>query len=296
MVMDAFISHSSRNRAVAASVEASLEAAGLRVWLDDSELGLGAMLRTELRESIRDSRVLLLLWSRHAAASRWVASEWLSAFHLGRFIVPCVLDGTPLPQCLQGTVFLRMRRITAQATERLARAVREAPDGPNRLPPIMRAESPELAEAIDTIQNGQSAVGEQLARRDIDEAATVQRSVSTAMDRALEAWPVDPMILNLAGYDLKNEYMVKHWDAIQAGRGPRDPLLAASEHRFFETLAIDPTDPAALNGLGSVLIFQRDLEAAEFFIRAALAEAKRRDISYPAAEQDLQLVLRFKPS
>ena len=114
------------------------------------------------------------------------------------------------------------------------------------------------------------------------------------MNRALKVWPLDPMILNLAGYDLKNAYMVKHWDAIQAGRGPRDPLLDASEQRFFETLAIDPTDPSALNGLGSVLIFQRDLEAAEFFIRAALAKAKRKGIPYPAAEQDLALVLRYE--
>jgi hypothetical protein len=41
-------------------------------------------------------------------------------------------------------------------------------------------------------------------------------------------------------------------------------------------------------------MFKRDLDAAEFFILAALAEAKRRGIEYQAAEHDLAMVRRFK--
>jgi len=84
--MDAFISHSSADRSVASKIEKALKAAGLRVWLDDSEIRLGALLGKELQDSIRASRVLLLLWSRHAASSRWIKSEWLTAFHLNRYI------------------------------------------------------------------------------------------------------------------------------------------------------------------------------------------------------------------
>jgi Flp pilus assembly protein TadD len=80
----------------------------------------------------------------------------------------------------------------------------------------------------------------------------------------------------------------------QPGRAPDDPLLAQAEQRFFETLAIDPTDPSALNGLGSILMYRRDLEAAEFFILAAIAQADRQNIDYPAAQHDLALVRRFK--
>src|SRR4030095_2926479 len=95
----------------------------------------------------------------------------------------------------------------------------------------------------------------------------------------------------------KNAYMLEHWDAIQAGRAPRDPLLDRSERRFFETLSIDPADPSALNGLGSILLFQRDLDASEFFIRAAIAAAKRRGrATYSDAERDLALVKRFRPT
>ena len=99
------------------------------------------------------------------------------------------------------------------------------------------------------------------------------------------------MIANLAGYHLKNAYMVKYWDAIQAGRAPQDELLDHAERRFFEALFLDSTDPSALNGLGSIFILERELDAAEFFIRAATSEAIKRGINqYPAAEHNLKLV------
>jgi TIR domain len=293
--MDAFISHSSANRAIAATVERRLEAAGLRVWLDDSEIRLGVLLGTELQESISMSRVLLLLWSEHAATSRWVASEWLTAFHLDRFIIPCRLDPTPLPQCLQNSVFIRMRRMSSDAAERLVRAIGDAPDARNPVSPFMRAESAELTATIRALVDAQQAVTDRLGPGALDEARELQLRASETQAAALETWPLDPVILNLAGYDRKNAYLVEHWDAVQAGRAPRDPLLDEAERHFFDTLSVDPTDPSALNGLGSILMFKRDLDAAEFFILAALAEAKRRGITYPAAEHDLALVRRFKP-
>ncbi|HET7427664.1 MAG TPA: toll/interleukin-1 receptor domain-containing protein [Gemmatimonadales bacterium] len=89
--MDAFISHSSRNRERARRVESALEAAKLEVWLDDSEIRLGALLSSELQSSIKRSRVLVLLWSAPASRSRWVNSEWLMALHQDVFVLPCVL-------------------------------------------------------------------------------------------------------------------------------------------------------------------------------------------------------------
>ena len=89
-------SHSSANRTVASKLEKAPEAAGLSVWLDDSEITLAALLGRELQDSIRASHVLLLPWSEHAASSRWVASEWLrpspesvySAVRAGRHPAP----------------------------------------------------------------------------------------------------------------------------------------------------------------------------------------------------------------
>jgi len=293
-VIDAFISHSSVNRTSAVRLEEALEADGLSVWLDDSEIRLGVLLGEELQSSIRNARVLLLLWSKAAAESRWVATEWLTAFHVRRFIVPCSLDGAPLPQCLQTSVYLRIKRITAGIVEDLARAIRESPKGPNELAPAMSAQGPELSAALSKIMAGQDAIQEMLGKGSLAKAREQQGQLDPVVEKALSAWPLDPVLVNLAGYHLKNAYMLMYWDAIQAGRGPRDPLLEQSERRFFETLALDPTDPSALNGLGNILFFRRDLDAAEFFHIAALAAAKRQGIAYPAAEHDLELVRQFK--
>jgi hypothetical protein len=293
-MIDAFISHSSANRTTAVLIEKALEADGLSVWLDDSEIRLGVLLGEELQSSIRGARVLVLLWSKAAAESRWVATEWLTAYHIGRFIVPCSLDSTPLPQCLQNAVRLRVRQVTAGVVEALARAVRESPRAQNRLAPAMSAQGPEVSAAINRIMDGQDAIQEAISRGSVVRARHDQTLLDTEVEAAMKAWPLDPVLVNLAGYHLKNEYMLRYWDAIQAGRGPRDRLLEQAERRFFETLSIDPTDPAALNGLGNILFFRRDLDAAEFFHVAAAAQAKRQGFSYPAAEYDLELVRGFK--
>jgi hypothetical protein len=293
--MDAFISHSSANRSVASRLEKALEAAGLRVWLDVSEIRLGALLGKELQDSIRASHILLLLWSRDAASSRWVTCEWLTAFHLNRYIVPCVLDDTPLPQCLQEIVFLRIRRVTASVIENLVRAVREAPSASNALAPVMRSESPEVGKVIARIGHDQQAIlGQFPPEGQLARAARMQAHLDPVVGKALQKWPLEPMIVNLAGYHLKNAYMIKYWDAIQAGRAPDDRLLDQAEKRFFKTLELDPTDYSSLNGLGNILMFRRDLDAAEFFHLAAIAQADSENVDYQEAKYDLALVRRFK--
>ena len=171
--MDAFISHSSKNRNLAAKVESGLAAAGLDVWLDDTDITLGALLRPELQTSIDRCRVLVLLWSKPASASRWINAEWLTAYHLDKFIVPCTLDDTALPQCLSPTVALPIARLSASALAKLVRAVRDAPASRNPLGPLMRSESRELKETIATIAEGQAAMTNQLGARKLAEAAEV---------------------------------------------------------------------------------------------------------------------------
>jgi TIR domain len=292
--MDAFISHSSANVEDARTIEKGLEKRGLDVWLDDSEMRRGVVLTDKLQASIRDARAVVLLWSGPASRSRWVATEWLMAVHLGRFIVPIAVDATKLPQCMEQIVYLR-EPVTAKTIERLADDVRDAPSEPSRLTPMLAAQSPELYKAIGTIALAQGEILDQIGKWKIEDARKRQAKLTPKVRAALKRWRLDPRLQNVSAYHLKNAYMLCHWDAIQAGQGPKDdPVLKRAERRFLGTLAIDPWDPEAVNGLGSILMFRRNLAAAEFFVTAAIEEAKRRGWEYPAAEEDLELVHRYQ--
>ena len=294
---DAFLSHSSANRELAAELERDLEAAGLSVWLDDSEIRLGVLLADELRESIQNSRAFVLLWSEPASRSRWVISEILTAFHLERFIVPCKVDDTESPYFLGRSIFIDLsNRSRGDHAERLVRAIQEAPVAPNPLPPRVAAVPPEVKDIVSAIAESQQALGEFLVRSKLEAAGEIHERLDGIMRQALEGpLRVYPDLLNLAGYHYKNAYMIEHWDALQAGRPPADPVLRQSEAFFLETLLVDPNEISALNGVGSVLFLERDLAAAEFFVRRALSVAKKRGVPrYPAAEGDLEQILRHK--
>ena len=292
--MDAFISHASKDATLAARIEELLEEDGLQVWLDRSEIGMGGLLRKGLQTAIKNSRVLILLWSKAAAKSRWVAAEVLTAFHLNRFIVACARDSSPLPYFLQNSVFLNLQHRKADWVERLRRGVRESPDAANEVPTLMSRQSQELRKTIQRIDQGQREVTNRLFHRDLSGAKEKQQIVHGLTVDAEKAWPLELMVLNLAGYHRKNAYMVKHWAAIQAGRPPKDRSLERAERFFFEALFVNPNDYSALNGLSSILIFERDLEAAELFNSRAIALAEQDGIDYTAAKVDRATILQLK--
>ncbi len=293
--MDAFISHSSEDAEIAEKVQQILGDADLTLWLDHSALRFGVLLRDELMAAIRGSHVVILLWSKAASKSRWVASEFLSAYHMDHFIVPVSLDKTRLPQFLQNTVFLDVARSGEQVLANLPRAVREAPDAANRFSPIMASQT--LEQGLTGINVGVTQQKETalMLSNKRDEARKVHAESDAMIRQAEKQWKYDSLILAASGYHRKNAYLLKHWDAIQAGRPPQDALLLRAEAKFFETLFVNPEDPSALNGLGSILMLERELYAAEFFILRAIEFAKRAGVAYPEAEHDLALVRSYLP-
>jgi hypothetical protein len=53
---------------------------------------------------------------------------------------------------------------------------------------------------------------------------------------------------------------------------------------------INPIDYGALNGLGNILLFQGELDAAEFFVGSAIMCAKKDGADYWQAKNDLELI------
>lgn len=87
-----------------------------------------------------------------------------------------------------------------------------------------------------TLSRGQRGVTDSLVARDLARARELQKVLDGMQRLAERRFALDATILSLAGYHRKNAYMAKHWDAIQAGRPPKDPLLVKQEIGDAQTI------------------------------------------------------------
>ena len=290
--MRIFISHSSKNKRIAGRLADDLADGEVDVWIDRDELNSGDPLLDELQEALAACTHLLLLWSKPASESRYVKAEWQAAYDLRKVIIPCLLDGTARPLFLAQLIFGDMRRSYETGFAQIKKAL-----GADVAPPV-RTEIPapgrDKQAVIDELIDGQSRVLDALSAGDLVRSRTLQAALDTVVSGALRRWRSDEMMLNLAGYGLKNTYMIKHWDELSRGEYPWDPVLIKAEQKFHAALGIRPDDPSAKNGLGNIYWFRRDLDAAEFFVRHAIAGARRQGFRYEAAEHDLAAIRREK--
>ena len=95
-----FLSYSREDLAVAHQLAQALTTSGIAVWRDEESLHGGQQWPKEIGEAIAAHDVVLLAWSKHAAASHFVEREWTTALALRKIILPCFLDKTPLPPAL----------------------------------------------------------------------------------------------------------------------------------------------------------------------------------------------------
>jgi hypothetical protein len=286
---DAFISHSGKNTAQAETIEAGLGAK--RVWLDRSEIRLGALLGRELLANIRASRGLVLVWSKHAAQSPWVQSEWIAAANLGKPIVPVRLDKTPLPQSLGNTLWRQGGGASLEGfVDEFARTIRDGLSLGPSISPSMRLPNPRLEAEVTRLALAQRTMFDDFYGGSQAKARRRQRRLETQTTALVKKYPRDPRAAALWAYNEKNSVILEHDDDIMAGIKVDDARLEEARWRFLHGLWLDPLDPEGLNGLGTIAWFAHDLDTAEFFVRAAL----RRLPDYADAKHDLNLILDLK--
>ena len=92
-----FISYAREDLAVVQPLEQALIACGIGVWRDQESLYGGQQWPKAIGDAISAHDVLLLAWSKHAAASHFVEFEWTTAIALRKTILPCFArrDATP---------------------------------------------------------------------------------------------------------------------------------------------------------------------------------------------------------
>ncbi|ETX03497.1 MAG: hypothetical protein ETSY1_47045 (plasmid) [Candidatus Entotheonella factor] len=282
----AWITHAAEDYHVAAQLAGVLKRQRLRIGVDGTGRHTGTLLSRERRAAIGQSRVLVLLWSAAASQSRAVNVAWLAAFYEDRFIVPCVLDVTPLPPCLQTTVYLDLRRSSPHHSERLISAVRGAPNAANPIVHVVPHPPTALLRPLKPMMCMQQDICACWYRRDRDGMATLQRQLDGLITKYRLLATPDPSLASFQGYHFMHTYILKYWEAIQDRHPPADVLLDEAEQSFLNVLAMTPADPPTISTLGHVLLLQRDSEAAAFFMRTALAYAQQNDLTYPAVHVD----------
>ena len=98
-----FVSYSRDDRAEVAALEHQLAGPRVALWRDQEKIYGGDRWPKVLGEAIAASDLVLLIWSKHAAASHFVEFEWCTALALKTRVIPWLLDATPLPPSLSAS-------------------------------------------------------------------------------------------------------------------------------------------------------------------------------------------------
>lgn len=102
---DVFLSHSSRDKAVAGMIAERLRSQGLSVWFDDWMLKPGDSIGSKVEEGLEQSRTMVVCLSPAALASGWINLEHSTlAFRDasdGRRIVPLLIADCKIPDTLR---------------------------------------------------------------------------------------------------------------------------------------------------------------------------------------------------
>ena len=118
-----FLSHSSRDNAIAQQVKARLEQWGHRsVFLDfDPERGIpaGRDWEKELYAKLRECRAVIILCSQASMASRWCFAEITHAKALGKHVFPIKIDDSKVDPILTGKQVIDAMAGWDQAYQRL---------------------------------------------------------------------------------------------------------------------------------------------------------------------------------
>lgn len=101
-----FISHSWEDNDASRDIASFLKAKGCDIWIDYSKMPGGSNLAKEISEAIEWCDTLVLIWTRDAKEAYFVELEWSSALALGKNIIPCVFDETPLPAILASRLYI----------------------------------------------------------------------------------------------------------------------------------------------------------------------------------------------
>jgi tetratricopeptide (TPR) repeat protein len=307
----AFLCHAGADKPAVHRLHAALQAAGLRAWLDEEEIGPGASVIGSTQEGLAASDHVLVCLSAGFAVSKWVQKAWQSVLHQqlsGRpgSVLPVLVADCPDSEI---PLFLAdLRREDVRSGPGLDRLVaflgkQAAPSAPTPKP---RGAPTEVRLKLENVSGSLRATW---IRRDSDNPSFPFSTQLTAADLAEHRWYLEEYLDFPGPGDRARAGAFEHrltafgaelHAAIQANGGAdalRD-LMAAPEPRLL-TLTSDDADALALpwellrDGQGPLvfrdLVLRRRLHgtpppavapAASLPLRVLLVVARPTDVSF----------------
>lgn len=139
-----FLSYSRREAPFVDALEAKLEKNGYPVWLDYKSLVPAMPWADQIENGIVAADTFLLVVSKAALASKYVALEWQRAIELNKRIVLVLFESTSLPPELAGCEWVDFRSAFENSLVKLtnllenpAKPVRPAPQTGFNAPPVV---------------------------------------------------------------------------------------------------------------------------------------------------------------
>lgn len=123
-----FISHSSRDSAETLRLAEDLKRAGLEVWLDEWEIGVGERITQAVQEGLKRATHLAVWLTRASIESGWVEREWQAKYGAevqggSTVVLPLLAEDVELPILLSDKKYADFRQSYAEGLAGLLRSV-----------------------------------------------------------------------------------------------------------------------------------------------------------------------------
>lgn len=101
-----FLSHSSADKKFTRKLAIALAGSGLKVWIDEAEIGIGDSLIEKIESGILGSKYLIAVLSKNSTTSRWCTEELRMAMarqitQKGIAVLPVLIEDCDIPGFLQ---------------------------------------------------------------------------------------------------------------------------------------------------------------------------------------------------
>jgi hypothetical protein len=123
-----FLSHSSADKPFVTGLAVDLSALGHQPWFDDWDILAGESIPEKISSGIEEADFVVVVLSRHAVESKWVANEWQAKYwneiiERRVAVIPVLLDECNIPTLLRTKKYIDFRVGYPDALDQLVDAI-----------------------------------------------------------------------------------------------------------------------------------------------------------------------------